>query len=558
MNNGYFYPISYNYSSPQWFIRYFCGYPYPHYIIWVPVALGMVPALPSQSSYQAQPIRHKNDDPVESNLPRTGTISITAVGKYEENWAHPLDNGDAAEFKKYLLNKGWAIDIEHYDEHVSQEDFVLAGKTSDIMFHTGHGSDKGEFPLYPKGKILTWKDIGQLTKSKIMFMMTCSVLNVTEWGRLLRNGTHHIFGYTKPSKDREDKFIIREFLAKCFGEGGIAPMKILDAWEYVNTTYDEPWAVVSHRGNIDDYMVGVESGLTQDILGLDDIVRISSEGLETIEIKLEPIDQPIPAPMPAVEAPISGHHHGHHHHAAFELPSLYDVKVQHQRLDVERLAQNLLKGRAILTRNNFFDAHVYTDGQSNLYVYPTEAMIYEGTRARTKFNGTQESAVHTAEEFVKTKGGGMPSNAYVAEVKEQYESGAVETNRNIISYTIVYKNRVESVPVDGNYGDSIKVIVDNNGVSYMFRLWREVTSKEEIIGAPPVHELDARKIAEEFFIKNMKTLSPPKYEDLKQVYWSASFKEFQDKLPVAWKVTLSGKDIFVDAKTGRVLSQIIE
>jgi hypothetical protein len=456
-------------------------------------------------------------------------MSITAVGAYEGGWCKPLSNLDAEAFKQFLLNKGWKISIEHYNENVTPEDFVTAGETCDIMFHTGHGSDDGQLPLYPRDKYMKWSDLGRVSKSKIVIMLTCSVLNIQDWGRLLGNGAHHILGYKQPSKDSNDHIIISEFLAKCFGEGGIAPKTILDAWESVNNTYEEPaWTVLSHRGNIDDYMIGVESGLTQDIQGFDDIVRITSDVIKPISIPP--------------------------HFLLIAAPSIYDVKVQHQKIDVEHMTQNLLKGRAILTRNNFFNAKVYTDGQSNLYVYPTEAVIYEGTRARTIFNGTKESAIHTAEEFIKTKGGGMPPDARVAEVKEQYQFDKTGTIKSVISYTIIFKNSVESVRVEGNYGDSIKVIVDNNGVSYMFRMWREVTSKEIITGNPPVVEQDAVKRAEEYFSYNMKTVSPPKFEEIQQVYWSAPFKEFQDKLPVAWKVTLSGKDIFVDVKTGRILS----
>jgi hypothetical protein len=522
--------MPYYFSTPQWFICYYCGNPYLNYITWVPVgpvAPVIVPSLPSPLSYPTYSRRQKNDVRLDSNLSRTGTMSITAVGEYEGGWCKPLSNLDAEAFKQFLLNKGWKINIEHYNENVTPEDFVMAGETCDIMFHTGHGSDDGQLPLYPRDKYLKWSDLGRVSKSKIVIMLTCSVLNIQDWGRLLGNGAHHILGYKQPSNDRKDHFIISEFLARCFGEG-IAPSTILTAWENVNNTYDETssWTVLSHRGNIDDYMIGVESGLTKDIQGLDDIVRLTSSGVKQITIPDE------------------------FHSGRF----FYEVKVRHQKIDIDRIIQNLLKGRGILTRNNFFNAKVYTDGQSNVFIYPTEAMIYEGTRARTIFNGTEESAIHTAEEFIITKGGGLPPDARVAEVKEQYQFDATETNKNVISYTIIYKNHVGKVPVDGNYGDSIKVIVDNNGVSYMFRLWREVTSKEKITGSTPVGYQDAVRRAEEYFINNMKTASPPKFEEIQKVYWSASFKEFQDKLPVAWKVTLSGKDIFVDTKTGRILS----
>ncbi|MDP4177630.1 MAG: hypothetical protein Q8900_04735 [Bacillota bacterium] len=497
-------------------------------VVWVP----MVPVYDAtRGGYYLQPFicpfNRCRDYKLQRPETPKATITITAIGKYENNWCNQLDNGDAVIFKDFLKNKGWNIAIEHYDQNVTPQDFLTAGATSDILYHSGHGGEDGTFPLYPSNKLLGWKDFYVLSRTKIFFMMTCYILGVNDWARVLRSGAHHILGYNLPSSDITDNDIIKEFLGKCYGEGGIATKKIVDAWEFVNTSYQEPWTVISHSGNRDDYMIGVAQGLTKDITGLKDIIRTTSSGTEILQL-IEPTSEGI--------------------------SSYYEVQVEQEKLNFVDVAEGLTTGVPELKENEFFKAKTSTDGQSNVYVYPSGAIIYEGIRNRNEFKGTSDDAIKIAEQFVRMKGGGLPDDAFLAEVIPQEEQNAGSKVKKVTGYIVIFKHKIDGVEIDGISGDSIKVLVDNNGGSYMFRVWRDIKAKKLKIGKPPVDSKAAILAAEDYYHQIMKTTEPPTLQNKKIVYFSKSFKEVQTNLPLAWKITLSGRNIFVDAQTGLILS----
>lgn len=237
------------------------------------------------------------------------------------------------------------------------------------------------------------------------------------------------------------------------------------------------------------------------------------------------------------------------------VPSFYDVQVEHQKLNSAKISENLLKGTPSSTYNEIFKAMIYTNGKSNMFVYPTGAIIYEGVRDRNEFKGTQSEALETAKQFVQEKGGGLPNDAYVAEIIPQLETTATPSQR-VTAYLVIFKHQIEGITIDGVSGDSIRLLVDNNGVSYMFRMWRNIVSKKLKMGKPLVDSQSAINAAIKYYATFIKTTASPVFERLELVYWSKSYKEFQDSLPLAWKVTLSGRDIYIDAETGEILSSV--
>lgn len=235
--------------------------------------------------------------------------------------------------------------------------------------------------------------------------------------------------------------------------------------------------------------------------------------------------------------------------------SLFDVQVKHETINAEQIAKSLLKGNLTHQFSDIFQATIYTNGQSNLYFYETAAIIFEGKKDRSEYKGTQTEAVETAKEFVQTKGGGLPLDAFIAEVVPQYDTLAT-TSQRIVAYTVIFKHQIDGILIDGTSGDSIRVIVDNSGVPYMFRMWRNIISKKLKMTPSLINEQEATKAAIQHFQTVLNINNQLIFQRMKLVYWSASYKEFQQSLPLAWKITLSGREVFVDAETGTILSPL--
>jgi hypothetical protein len=232
--------------------------------------------------------------------------------------------------------------------------------------------------------------------------------------------------------------------------------------------------------------------------------------------------------------------------------SVYDVQVKHETINAEQIAKALLRGDSSPKYSDIFKATIYTDGESNLYFYQTAAIIFEGQRDRSEYKRTQTEAIETAREFVQKKGGELPPDAFISEVIPIYETLG-STSQRILAYTVIFKHQIDGILIDGKSGDSIKVIVDNSGVSYMFRMWRNIISKKMKTTNSLINEQEAIKAAIQHVQTVIQINTQPAFEGIKLVYWSAPFKEFQHSLPLAWKITLSGQEIFVNAETGTIL-----
>lgn len=138
------------------------------------------------------------------NRTYTPSFTVLAVGKYN-NPQKDLSNIDAFIFRDFLLKKNYRPQREIYDGNVTATNFIQAGAESDILFFTGHGLFTGDLCLFdfdlrkPSNSNtyrVNWKTIQNTwVKLKYVFLMCCDALSRKEWGQVLTEGAHHIFGY---------------------------------------------------------------------------------------------------------------------------------------------------------------------------------------------------------------------------------------------------------------------------------------------------------------------------------------------------------------------------
>jgi hypothetical protein len=199
----------------------------------------------------------------------------------------------------------------------------------------------------------------------------------------------------------------------------------------------------------------------------------------------------------------------------------------------------------------------YTDGKATLAVYPTGAINYEKQGSFSPFLSSEEQAKAIAADFVQ-QNGGMPADAYLAEVQPQYTQDANTGEQTVYGYLITYKHGYEGTQIAGVAGDKIQVLVDNSGVSYFVRAWKEVVGKETGTEKLTITAEEAIAKAKPHMESRFKTKDVPAVESAELIYWSKPFNVEQTTLVPAWKVSVGTHEVYVDAFTGEYLKETDE
>lgn len=465
--------------------------------------------------------------------PKRFTLTVLGVERFQNPVLQDLDNDDAYAFRDFLEKKGWLVIREHYNESVKPEHFTEAGSDSDILFYTGHGSKEGRIPLYPRGSFINedvgWKGVWK--RNKFTFLMVCSLLEKTDWGFNLEDGAHHLFGYWGSTSEKFDSQVVQRFLRTAYGEydSSMPARTVKDAYEYANTAWEQPWAIIGHLANEKDYMFGVKEGLTPDQTGIEDI--FIWHGRQAFLNLRRPAGE-----MAAYPARMA------------------EIKVSPEGLDVEGVAKGLLGLHPLSKPAPEQGGRLYTNRISALYAYSSGAIIYEGERRRQLVGFDRMKAVQLAAGFIKQHGG-LPEDAVVEKVVQLTEQSLIADGARVTGYMIVYRHRMGGHQVAGQAGDAIKVIVDAGGIPYYYRMWRRYEGTVPDSSRSIIEPEQAVEEAFKHFPVRFKTTDQPVFEAAELVYWSLPFVSLQETMVPAWKVTMSGGDIYIDGYKGQYLDE---
>ncbi|MFD2170397.1 DUF6345 domain-containing protein [Tumebacillus lipolyticus] len=483
-----------------------------------------------------------------------GTFTVLGVSKYDAPTMGNLDNDDAYVFRNNLLsNSNWSLTKEFYDSNVWDTDFVNYGNKSDILMFTGHGSILGRLCLAqyrttnpnPRINYVDWNTIGSQWIGwddtvdhdlEWAVFMSCDDLVQNGWGRTLANGVHHIFGYKGISYETKDDSVINSFQIRFMGINR-TPETMINAWINANVLCQEPnWAITGHKGNERDYFHFVSTGATADISGTSDIYHWSGAGSYYLDVSKSG------SMIKDVEE---------------KNRPLGKLKIKHEKLDYTKLLDKIFKGKFKELGGSEFGSIVYSDGLSDLSVYPSGAILFE-TRGNSleSVNFGEETAVKKAEEFINEHGG-LPSDALLKEVipfKMVQQEGNQE---QVYAYQIKYQHNFEGVPISGEMGDAITLLVDNSGIRFYFRNWTQVDSKVENSIKDSINEERVIELAKKNLPKKMKGIAEKEIEfrNVELVYWSKPFMVDQEELSPAWKVSTNQGDIYIDAHNGQILDE---
>lgn len=201
-------------------------------------------------------------------------------------------------------------------------------------------------------------------------------------------------------------------------------------------------------------------------------------------------------------------------------------------------------------------------------IFPSGAVIYTtdmlDKRKGYGYEITKDEAERIAVEFIKNHGG-MPEDAYLGGTDIIVGLNRETGDKKIKAYIFEFYHDFNGIPIRGNGGDSIKVIVNSYGeVIYYFRLWREpksIVERSEL-------KISAEKALEALQQNRhiMKYAGDVYVTNVNLVYYSMPFdKGIQEKLTPAWRFQVTGKGpegefneakglfIYVDALTGKPL-----
>lgn len=207
-----------------------------------------------------------------------------------------------------------------------------------------------------------------------------------------------------------------------------------------------------------------------------------------------------------------------------------------------------------------YSSKIYTHNDANVIIYPSGALIFDKDEiSDDKFELSIKQAQEKVEEFIE-ENGGLPEDAYLERIEAERMTNVLTGEEIITGYTFVYKHSYNNLKIDGAGGDAIKASIDNTGIPYYFRLWRNVVSEDEpFVLAENENDRnekikEIKKKAEESALSSIKSAEKPKITQMRLIYWSNFFKGVQEYMPVVWEINTDlNKKVYVDLTTGELM-----
>jgi hypothetical protein len=99
-----------------------------------------------------------------------------------------------------------------------------------------------------------------------------------------------------------------------------------------------------------------------------------------------------------------------------------------------------------------------------------------------------------------------------------------------IGYLVTFMHGYNGLPIEGIAGDSIKVLLDREGVALYYRMWREINTKE--VSSKPkkiITEEEAIKATKEYAKLHRIDSNETKVKKTQMTYYSMPFRRFPEQ-----------------------------
>ncbi|MCP1123682.1 DUF6345 domain-containing protein [Bacillus sp. 3103sda1] len=499
-------------------------------------------------------------------------FTVLGVGDYYGTNAD-LNNGDAYKFKSRMSSLGWSMTAEWYDRAVYHTDFTNFGNQSDILYFTGHGNSTGQLVLsegtnpnatgYEYNLVANYNRVGGDIKgytdyenedAEWMIFAACSVANQTNWGRQLTNGLHHIFTYHNVSSDGVDSSIIDNFIDRSFGTGGYTATTMFSAWMNANRMYSEyDWAIIGHNNNKGDFVHGIKTGATSDIMGTSDVYRWkgTTSGYSSTDIS----------------GYLKSGNSLHVDTTQEELKALeqnykYKFKVKPEEINEKEILHNLLGDNYKTTKKAVKKLDVLSSEQGTVELYDNNSFVFSRDIQFKPISKEPEEVIKEINNFI-SKNGGNRNDLVLKQVLPMAEE-TPEGFQIVTGYTVTFVQKLNGSYIDGPGAEAIVVGYDADGVNFYKRNVKEVTNKTRVkegsiqklgnaIGKfrteAPRHLKTGGTIATEELNVNSAEL----------VFYSATMGALDSDLVPAYKLNIDNTNaVYVNALTGEYINPSFE
>lgn len=510
------------------------------------------------------------------------TYSVLDVRGYL--FAEDLNPSDAIKFSQRCSELEYTLDKYLTNTQVTVSAFKKI--KGNLVYFTGHGYSgsgnlylhihipeafdlPGQLPIiklpfvsrisakyWKEHDVVNWKNIGIWNSNvKWIFFGACGVLNLNyhakNWAKTLYNGTHGICGFRGASpKDPDDMQIVERFFDLATGEiasgtgfGGY-PFRIRLAWRYANELTDSSaWAVIYHYNNKNDFLWNYETGMGNDYADQDIVYDDATH--EIFQLSSSQSSKNISysfAFLPKVSF-FKGT-------GNFSINIPLDIKIEPMTiLEVEKemYDETLIEKLKKMGQDK--------TAKKTIWIFESGGIVYMDQEPKDleNFILNRENAQIVAEEFIEEYGG-MPKDAYLERVREIKNRSLSNDMEKIKGYIFEYRHKYKDIPISGNGGDGIKVIVNEKGcIEFYFRLWRKPLKEKE----EKKLIMDPKSILEKISKGENKLkydLMESKGAKMDFVYYSKDYQQHTTEMVPAWRIQIDGEiNVYVDAYTGELL-----
>lgn len=499
----------------------------------------------------------------------TGQYLVLGVGDYANTTTNDLDNGDAYTFVNRMNGLSWTKYAEFYDDGVYYSDMNSYGNYSDILYFTGHGGSDGKLILQDywqsvslQNPYQSWINYNQTGGPMLgyndtpnedlewMIFAACDALTQSNWGSQLKNGVHHILGYRKPSYDIIDNDILNNFINRAFGKNGYMAETVKSAWINANRMYSEPdWAIIGHNGNVNDYMHGVSTGATEDILGTSDLYRwygdssgnpyfsdylgnlvkgINDSSLETTSEEREKINK--------------------HYKVKF--------KVKPEKVNTKAILHSLLGEEFSKSKNSDFNSDVFSSAKGTFEEFEDHSFVFSREiRETSELTKNSEQVLYEIKQFIDRNGGmreDLILKSLIPSIQEQADGTII-----VIGYTAEFVQKLEDSYLDGEGSTAITIGYDQEGVNFYKRNVKDIFEKINFNDKELKKMEDAFEIAKEKANVHFKSTDKINFTNAEVVFFSAplGLGVEKDEIVPAYKFSVdTNNSIYIDAVTGQQLN----
>ncbi|MCL4078795.1 hypothetical protein MX659_04170 [Coriobacteriia bacterium Es71-Z0120] len=199
--------------------------------------------------------------------------------------------------------------------------------------------------------------------------------------------------------------------------------------------------------------------------------------------------------------------------------------------------------------------YLSTHGRSNLMTFYSPVRVGDLTRETDQ---NKAPAVRVAREYV-SRVDSLPADAVVVSVRGFAGDGldpstGVESDAGVLAAVVEFGHSLDGIPIAGHLADKIVCRLTSEGVFHYRKTWHSVEGiRRGSRSVPIISASDALAAVARDGERILDVPSVADIEEIELVYYAQSSIAGAQALLPAWRIRVSGNDVYVNAVTGRIM-----